>query len=472
MKRIVRNIMASVCFSGLACTMTAQELRSSYFMETSNFKHQMNPALLDKPYMSIPFLGNINVGSSGNLGLKNFIYDYNQNGYKKTTFMNPNVSSSEFLGDLEDDNKMDVNVNYNIASVAFRAFGGINVVEMNVRSNSSVNLPYELLEFAKTAGERENYHIKDIGARSMNYVELAFGHSRKIDDNLTVGAKAKLLFGLAYADLKVDNMDITMSGDQWIIKSDAKLNAAVLKSNFKYDEDPDPEKTDPARMDKKVKGLDDVKGGVAGFGLAFDLGATYKIESVEGLTVSAGLTDLGFISWGSNKRASSRGEYTFDGFDYDIYATGTNNGNNKLSDQVDALGNDMERIFSVYDDGEKAKTTALAATLNIGAQYVMPFYTPLTVGLLYTNRFNGIYNYSQTMLSAQVRPLKWIEVGLNTSTTTSGWCCGGVVSFYTKGFNFFIGADKFMGKVSKQFIPLNNLNTNVNLGFTIPFNKA
>ena len=472
MKRIVKYILSSVCFSGVVCGLSAQDLRSSYFMETSAFKHQINPALLDKTYMGIPFLGNVNVGISGNLGMKNFVYDYNRNGYKKTTFMNPAISAAEFLGDLEDNNKINVSLNYNIASVAFRAFGGINVVEMNVRSNTSVNLPYELLEFAKTAGGRENYHIKDLGARTMNYIELAFGHSRKIDDNLTVGGKAKILLGLAYADLDVNNMDITMNGDKWIINSDAKINAAVLSSKFKHDSDPDPETTDPTRMDKKVTGLDDVSAGVSGFGLALDLGATYKIEAVEGLTASASLTDLGFISWSSNKVATSKGEYTFDGFDYDIYATGTNNGHNKLGDQFDALGNDMERIFSVYDDGEKSKTTALAATLNLGAEYVMPFYNPLTVGLLYTNRFNGVYNYSQTMLSAQVRPLKWIEVGLNTSTTTSGWCCGGILSFYTKGFNFYVGSDKFFGSVSKQFIPLNNTNMNISFGLTIPFNRS
>ena len=35
---------------------TAQELRSTYFMETSNYRHEMNPALLDAPYMSVPLV--------------------------------------------------------------------------------------------------------------------------------------------------------------------------------------------------------------------------------------------------------------------------------------------------------------------------------------------------------------------------------------------------------------------------------
>ena len=48
----------------------AQELRSTYFMQTSNYRHEMNPALLDAPYMSVPFvLGNLNLGLTGNMGL-------------------------------------------------------------------------------------------------------------------------------------------------------------------------------------------------------------------------------------------------------------------------------------------------------------------------------------------------------------------------------------------------------------------
>lgn len=51
-------------------TLTAQELRTSYFMKTATYRHQINPALLDHSYVGIPFLGNINVGATGNIGLK------------------------------------------------------------------------------------------------------------------------------------------------------------------------------------------------------------------------------------------------------------------------------------------------------------------------------------------------------------------------------------------------------------------
>ena len=325
----------------------------------------MNPALIDAPYVSFPFMGNINVGATGNMGYKNFIYKLEGNPlYDQTTFMSPTVSASDFLGGLHDKNRADIYVNYNLFSVGFRGFKGMNIVELNLRSNTNITLPYELFEFMKTAGEKEFYQLHDIGARSQNYMELALGHSHRINDRLTVGAKAKFLFGVAYADFKVNQLNLTMNGDEWRVQGDARLKASVLKSEFDYE---GPEKNAPDGR-RRVKGLDDVSFGMPGFGMAFDLGASYKV--MDDLTVSAGLTDLGFISWGKTKQASSAGDYTFSGFN-NIYAGSNNTGNNKLGDQFEDLGDDLEEMFSVYDDGETSTTQALAATLNVGAEYTL-----------------------------------------------------------------------------------------------------
>lgn len=309
----------------------------------------MNPALIDAPYVSFPFMGNINVGATGNMGYKNFIYKLEGNPlYDQTTFMSPTVSASDFLGGLHDKNRADIYVNYNLFSVGFRGFKGMNVVELNLRSNTNITLPYELFEFMKTAGEKEFYQLHDIGARSQNYMELALGHSHRINDRLTVGAKAKFLFGVAYADFKVNQLNLTMNGDEWRVQGDARLKASVLKSEFDYE---GPEKNAPDGR-RRVKGLDDVSFGMPGFGMAFDLGASYKV--MDDLTVSAGLTDLGFISWGKTKQASSAGDYTFSGFN-NIYAGSNNTGNNKLGDQFEDLGDASKRCSPFMMTAKRAQ---------------------------------------------------------------------------------------------------------------------
>lgn len=459
---ILRKVAVSALTLALCSNVEAQEFRTSYFMSTSDFRHQMNPALLDSAYVGIPVMGNIGIGVTGNIGLKNFVYKTAPGSkYDYTTFMSPDVSASEFLGDLHDNNRADLYLNLNIASVAFKAFNGMNLVELNVRSNTNIALPYSLFEFMKKAGEKEHYSIDDLGVRSQNYLELALGHSHQITDRLKVGGKMKFLVGVGYADAKVEKLNLTMNGDEWKVDGEIRAKAALLDSKFEYDS---PDKNSPDGR-RRIDGIDISGFGIKGFGLAFDLGATYRV--MDGLTVSAALTDLGFISWNDVMKASSAGEYTFDGFD-NIYVSGENEDGNKLGDQFERMGDDLKDIFAVYDDGDGSETTVLAATLNLGAEYEMPFYKPLRVGLLYTGRFNGLYTYHQAMLSANVRPVKWFEASVNTSLGSTGCSFGGVVNFRARHFNIFIGSDKFLGKVSKEFIPLNSCNASVNLGMSIP----
>ncbi len=460
MKKTYRRLAAAIMAALTAVPAVAQEFRTSYFMQTSHFRHQMNPALLDRPYFSA-LLGNVNVGTTGNVGVGDFVYKLDGNPrYDLTTFMSPTVSPEAFLGNIHDKNRLDIYANYNIFSTAFRGFGGTNLVELNARSNTNLSLPGELFEFAKTAGARTEYQLHDIGLRSQNYLELAFGHSRRIDDRLTVGGKVKLLLGIAYADFSVDRLDVTMNGDAWRVAGDARLKSAVMGSKFSHE---NADKNAPDGR-PRVNGLDDVGFGLAGFGLAFDLGAAYKVT--DDLTVSAGLTDLGFISWNKARHASSRGDYTFDGFS-DIYAGGTDTGDNKLGDQFERLGDDLEELFSVYDDGEKSATQALAATLNAGAEYTLPAYRPLRFGFLYTGRYSGLFTYHQAMLSATVRPVGLVEVSASTAVGSTGCTVGGAVALKFGPVNVYAGTDRFFGKVSKSVpLPISKANSSVNLGVT------
>lgn len=160
MKKHIKHIAMAAALMGFGIsTSTAQELRTSYFMETSNFRHQMNPALLDQAYVGMPLLGNINIGTTGNVGAANFIYHNtgaNSSEYPLTTFMSPEVSASQFLNGLNDKNRLDIYANLNLLSVAFRGFGGVNLIELNTRSNSHITMPYEMFEFMKTPAHESN----------------------------------------------------------------------------------------------------------------------------------------------------------------------------------------------------------------------------------------------------------------------------------------------------------------------------
>ena len=465
MKKSLRYMAAALTMAAAILPTSAQELRTSYFMETSNYRHQMNPALLDSPYVGLLF-SNINIGMTGNIGAKQFIFDTNglpgyTGNYRYTTFMDPNVDAKTFLNKLHDKNRFDLYLNYNLFSVGFKAWGGVNLLELNLRSNTNLTLPKGLFEFAKTAGEKEHYEFGGLGMRTQNYMELALGHSRDINKQWRVGGKLKFLIGAAYADFTADNVTLDMTEDAWRIQSNAQVKASLLKSDVIH-EDPSKNSADGR---PRVKELDTFGFSLPGFGMALDLGVTYK--PIENLTLSAAITDLGFISWKNTHHASSQGDYTFDGFN-NIYIGSDKDQTEDIDDQFDQIGDDLEEMFSVYDDGTKTATQALAATLNVGAEYKLPAYDKLKFGFLYTSRIHGKYSWHQGMLNVGVRPVKWFECNVNGAVTSTGVTAGGMLSLKAPHFNFYIAADRFFSKMGKQGVPLNSSNGNITFGMTFP----
>ena len=465
MKKSLRYMAAALTMAAAILPTSAQELRTSYFMETSNYRHQMNPALLDSPYFGLLF-SNINIGMTGNIGAKQFIFDTNglpgyTGNYRYTTFMDPNVDAKTFLNKLHDKNRFDLYLNYNLFSVGFKAWGGVNLLELNLRSNTNLTLPKGLFEFAKTAGEKEHYEFGGLGMRTQNYMELALGHSRDINKQWRVGGKLKFLIGAAYADFTADNVTLDMTEDAWRIQSNAQVKASLLKSDVIH-EDPSKNSADGR---PRVKELDNFGFSLPGFGMALDLGVTYK--PIENLTLSAAITDLGFISWKNTHHASSQGDYTFDGFN-NIYIGSDKDQTEDIDDQFDQIGDDLEEMFSVYDDGTKTATQVLAATLNVGAEYKLPAYDKLKFGFLYTSRIHGKYSWHQGMLNVGVRPVKWFECNVNGAVTSTGVTAGGMLSLKAPHFNFYIAADRFFSKLGKQGVPLNSSNGNITFGMTFP----
>ena len=158
MKLRLQIIILFLLAGGASTNILAQTLNSSYFLEGATFRHQLNPAFMgERNYISIPLLGNINVGTSSNSGLTDFIYKYNdpESKYDLTTFMSSSVSREEFLGNLKTNNQINTNFGLTILSAGFHAWGGFNTIELGVKSNSSVNLPYELFNFMKTGMDQD-----------------------------------------------------------------------------------------------------------------------------------------------------------------------------------------------------------------------------------------------------------------------------------------------------------------------------
>src|SRR5574344_1321719 len=329
MKLTYKYILSAVLLSCSASLM-AQNLNSGYFTEGLNSRHDLNPAFgNENNYVAMPGAGNINVNMMGNFGLEDVLFDNptaSGNNKSKTTFMNPYISASDALSGFKDNNKLDGEFRIGILSAGFKGFGGYNTVELNLRAGLNAKMPYELFEFAKNTGN-QSYDIGDINAEFQSYAELAFGHSRQINDKLRLGAKVKLLFGIARGSFEFNDVKANLTGDEWTISGDAQANLSMKGATYKMESKDYKSKTGTYQH---VTGIDTNGGGLNGFGLGLDLGAVYKIN--DDFTVSAALLDLGFISWSNDVYATNGStSFTFSGF----HDTGVNTNDNTVDNQAD-----------------------------------------------------------------------------------------------------------------------------------------
>lgn len=459
MKLKIKHI-ALACFAATALNAGAQDLRSAYFIDSYLYQHELNPAFgNENGYFSFPFLGNFNVNMMGNFGYeelvhKNPLYPDRSN-KKMTSFLNPYLTNP-LKGFGSGDNQINADLKIGIMSFGFKKWGGYNTIELNMRGSVNVNAPYKLFQFA-TDATNERYDIGDIALDAQTFAELAVGHSRQIDPDLRVGAKAKFLVGIADVSVKMENVVADLKdANKWIVSADAKSDVSM--SGFKYLT----KAKDYNAKDESFRKVNDVDlgVGVSGFGLAVDAGVVYK--ALEDLTLSAAVTDLGAIVWLNDYRAENKSKsFEFNGF-HDVSVN--SDSEQKLDNQADSYADQMLDFANLRDEGDKGvRITGIGATVNLGAEYVIPTYRALKLGLLGTMRVNGPHSWSEGRLSANIKPVNWFEGGLNLSVNSYTANVGFIANFHSKKCNFFIGMDRIVGKVSKEFIPLNS-NGSLSLG--------
>lgn len=460
MKHAIKHIASIALAVVLSAGVSAQTtLNSSYFMEKMTKRNQLNPALkTENNYVSIPSIGNLYLGINSNLGLGTFLYPRDN---KLVTFLHESVPADEFLNKLTPNNTIELDLGLDLISFGFWAWGGQNTFNLALKSNTGAYLPREIFEFLKTGQEATGvtrYDMSNITATTSNYLELALGHARDITDKLSAGAKIKVLIGAAHAEARIDRMDISMSQNEWTIKQAGHLQATSLLELT----------TDPETGE--VTGYDFGNHfGVAGFGLGFDLGATYEI--IDNLTLSAALTDIGFMRWNNLTRAETdpNKEFRFSGFD-NIGAQDDENGDNPFEQKADQLGEDLKALTKFYKTDTQSVSNSLRTTLRVGAEYAV-LDNAISFGLLSTTRFVGYRTYAEGMAAINFRPLSALHLTVNGSVSNMGSSVGAILNICAPGFNFFVGTDYFATQYSKQFIPINHARANLSFGFNITFGK-
>lgn len=257
------------------------------FMRLNPYQLNSNPAV-SLPYESVMSLliGNVNVNVK-NTGLH---YD---NLFEFDTQGRPTVVNLRKLANgMKAENDLGLDMSENLFFLCRQLRKGMLTVGYNLRVVGDVHYNdglFKLLAYGNSAfvGE-EHPAVIDMSLNAKVYQEFAVGYQMDVTEHLSLGGRAKLLFGFADVETEKCHAKLVTDADSYALRLYENVAAnASLPGLFVIDD-----------------GMLEPQGRLSvgdlfhNPGFAVDLGADYRFNEHFGL--AAAVTDLGFIHWSGN----------------------------------------------------------------------------------------------------------------------------------------------------------------------------
>lgn len=458
----MKKIYLIIVFILASVSLSAQNLRTGYFLDGYSYRYQFNPALQgDRGFLAIPIFSRIGVGVESSIGLRDYLYPTSSG--TLATFLHPEISNDVVMRNLGNRTIANTNVDLNVLAFGFRVKKSYHTFDVSLKGNMDITLPGDVFRFMKVGGSDGNavYDFSDLSLSSDAYAQVAYGFSRRFLDKFNVGIRLKGLMGIESMRTKIKDLSLKMDGDQWMVKADGNAMLSSIPASFATGED---DITIEHLMSLVQK---------PNIGFAVDLGVS--VDLLKYLTLSASIVDLGLISWNNVATYRLSNEpWVYEGFNLSTDQNVSNNFNEQLDAELNKLGG----LFNVEDMTPEMKAKhmqKLAMTAHVGVEARLPFYERLSVGILGTHRFNGSHSWTEGRFSLNWALLRWFSLAANYAISDLGHSYGAAINLHTQGFSLFLGTDSFRPVTAlapgEGFVPLNEINTNVVLGVNFPFGK-
>ena len=423
-----KKVLVAVSVFATVFSAQAQYLRTSYFMEGASTRVQMNPGLQPtRGYLNLPIIGGFNVTANTNsLGI-NDIIDITKDG---NDFLNNNT----LYNSLKQDNRFNMNLNTNILSFGWIKGKNFWSVNAGLRMDIGAQINKDMFtmmrnmngfDIESVAGSPQSYKMGNQSINMNAYAEVGLGFSRRITEKLTVGARAKMLLGLARTEVNIEQFDLDLdipevpnienmtpqelmdyefSESDWYGKGysyNAKANVVTTLKGGGMTFDPET---------NMINGfdLDASSFGIAGTGFGIDLGASYSI--LKNLTVSAAVLDLGVMKW--NKSNTTMAE-----------VNGEENVTISADNYEQYIGGDLLSLdrfdFKKKGNADYKTSTKLSTTILLAAEYGL-LNNKLSVGAVYSSRFVQPKTQTELTFLATYRPSNAFNAAISYSPILSG----------------------------------------------------
>lgn len=281
-----------------------------------------------------------------------------------------------------------------------------------------------------------------LGLNINSYLELAFGANRSFGEKLKVGARVKLLAGVANVSTKKSVLGLTTNATTYDLTLDGELDLRTSGLSF------DSLSYDPTTaLSARNKGL------------AFDFGATYQLT--EKLLLSASILDLGSIKWTQNINNYTRSSfsYTFQGVDLNQAAQDSN--------YFETIADTLEQIFKVEGNNDSYRSV-LPARIIIGGNYTLT--KNFGAGAFLFSQFSNSRYRPTLLLQGSFNLKNWLTLNLNYSVNArSAKNLGFGLGLKGAGMAFFLSTDNLFGFITPAYAK--NFHASAGLAFCIGRDK-
>lgn len=424
-----KRLFLLLALAVLSLTGQAQLLRTSYFIEGAQYRMQLNPALVpSRGYVHLPAVGNTGASFYSNaFGLQDVI-DILKNDDDADYF-----ASDSFMGRLKDKNHAIATAGTDIIAAGWWHDESFMSLSFGVKVNGNFRAPRALFSFMRemrgmTTNDYSDY-TRSIGNEEVNltaYSEIGFGYTRPVNDRLTIGGRIKGLLGLGNIHLAVHNATVKtnlqgLAPDyNWTFGDPGELLEADGTASIDVHADLETSVEGLELLTNGKSYIDEIefkakKMGVSGVGAAIDLGFSYQVSRQ--LNLSASIADLGFICW--SKGCTQVAHSNTEDLKFNSEALGDLARFADVISSSSPVNTDILRL-TIDQQGAKARTTKVAPTVAVGADYALQG-DKVSLGALYTHHGNEIQGQDEVTLSVNFHPSSLVDV----SVSYSPLLCGG-----------------------------------------------
>ncbi len=447
----MKRFFLSIIISSFLFTTQAQEL-GLHFMDNIFQSTSTNPGKMSRHRITV--------------GLPSIYLNYGHNGptiddmlYKKEDG-SYNIDIDKGLEKISDDNFLRTEVSIETFNIGLRLSKFQVGLSHAIRFQTNLGYPRNLAEMAFNGNAQ--FIDQDINVaptiNSTIYGELGLHGAIQITNRISFGAKIKLLSGLGNISTSGDRLSIYTSPEYYQITAttDYTINSGgdFYDLNIVTEQDSSDFSLNPNLENISVGRL--FAGGSTG--IAFDLGAEYKVN--DKLTLGFSALDLGSINWKKNaSNFTSEGVYTFEGIDANesFFGEDSLNFDNVLDTIVGDLG---------FVETNNSYKTALSPKFYLSGSYDV--MKSLTVGVVAHGEILENKLRPALGISVQKRFRNFLSVGGIYSIRNN--------SFANLGVNFAakLGPVQLYGitdNVLSVFKPYDTKNVNFRLGLNIAISK-